>query len=195
MPAFTSQRHSFDKVVVYKLDRLSRSQRDTLTLLEEIFNANSVDFVSMSENFDTSTPFGRATIGILAVFAQLEREQIKERMSMGRDARAKSGGWMGSYHIPIGYDYLDGKLQINPYEAMQIRGSLVQPHPDPLRKLYLSICRIKDTGISMDPGISVLSGECWSLKLTLDISTIKEPGIPVIMSQFSLRILLTVPPK
>lgn len=116
-----SQRHSFDKVVVYKLDRLSRSQRDTLTLLEEIFNANSVDFVSMSENFDTSTPFGRATIGILAVFAQLEREQIKERMSMGRDARAKSGGWMGSYHIPIGYDYLDGKLQINPYEAMQIR--------------------------------------------------------------------------
>ena len=92
-----SQRHSFHKVVVYKLDRLSRSQRDTLTLLEEVFNANGVDFVSMNENFDTSTPFGRATIGILAVFAQLEREQIKERMVMGKDARAKSGKWMGGY--------------------------------------------------------------------------------------------------
>ena len=116
-----SQRHSFQKVVVYKLDRLSRSQRDTLTLLEEVFNANGVDFVSMNENFDTSTPFGRATIGILAVFAQLEREQIKERMSMGREARAKAGGWMGSFHIPIGYDYRDGSLQVNEYETMQVR--------------------------------------------------------------------------
>ena len=78
-----SQSHLFQKVVVYKLDRLSRSQRDTLTLLEEVFNANSVDFVSMSENFDTATPFGRASIGILSVFAQLEREQIKERTKMG----------------------------------------------------------------------------------------------------------------
>lgn len=116
-----SQRHSFDKVIVYKLDRLSRSQRDTLTLLEDVFNANSVDFVSMNENFDTSTPFGRATIGILAVFAQLEREQIKERMGMGKDARAKSGKWMGGLHIPIGYDYEDGHLIVNEYEAMQIR--------------------------------------------------------------------------
>lgn len=116
-----SERHSFQKVVVYKLDRLSRSQRDTLTLLEEVFDANQVDFVSMNENFDTSTPFGRATIGILAVFAQLEREQIKERMSMGREARAKAGGWMGSVHIPIGYDYRDGSLQVNEYEAMQVR--------------------------------------------------------------------------
>lgn len=116
-----SQRHSFQKVVVYKLDRLSRSQRDTLTLLEEVFNANGVDFVSMNENFDTSTPFGRATIGILAVFAQLEREQIKERMGMGKDARAKSGKWMGGLHIPIGYDYEDGHLIVNEYEAMQIQ--------------------------------------------------------------------------
>lgn len=110
-----------EKVVVYKLDRLSRSQKDTLLLIEDVFLANNCDFISMSENFDTSTPFGRAMIGILAVFAQLEREQIKERMSMGREARAKEGKWIGIKNVPIGYRYVDDALVINEYEAMQIR--------------------------------------------------------------------------
>ena len=110
------------KVVVYKLDRLSRSQLDTLFLIEKIFLANGTDFVSMSENFDTSTPFGRAMIGILAVFAQLEREQIKERMNMGKEARAKEGKWHGGATQPIGYDYdpVTDELIVNDYEAMQI---------------------------------------------------------------------------
>lgn len=112
-----------DKVVVYKLDRLSRSQLDTLFLIEKVFLANDTDFVSMSENFDTSTPFGRAMIGILAVFAQLEREQIKERMAMGKEARAKKGKWNGGSSIPIGYDYdqPNDLFVINEYEAMQYR--------------------------------------------------------------------------
>lgn len=110
-----------DKVVVYKLDRLSRSQLDTLYLIEKVFLANNTDFVSMSENFDTSTPFGRAMIGILAVFAQLEREQIKERMNMGKHARAKEGKWNGGSE-PIGYDYdiASEQLIINEYEKMQL---------------------------------------------------------------------------
>lgn len=110
-----------DKVLVYKLDRLSRSQLDTLYLIEKVFLANNTDFVSMSENFDTSTPFGRAMIGILAVFAQLEREQIRERMQMGKEARAKQGKFHGSNIIPIGYDYIDGELKTNEYEKMQIQ--------------------------------------------------------------------------
>lgn len=110
-----------EKVVVYKLDRLSRSQKDTLNLIEDEFLAHGVDFISMSENFDTSSPFGRAMVGILAVFAQLEREQIKERMSMGREARAKEGKWVGVGNSPVGYDYIDGALQINDFEAVQIR--------------------------------------------------------------------------
>lgn len=110
-----------DSIVVYKLDRLSRSQKDTLFLIEDVFLKNNTDFISMSENFDTSTSFGRAMIGILAVFAQLEREQIKERMTMGKEARVKSGKWIGSGIAPIGYDYIDGELVINDYEAMQIR--------------------------------------------------------------------------
>ena len=110
-----------EKVVVYKLDRLSRSQKDTLNLIEDEFLAHGVDFISMCENFDTSSPFGRAMVGILAVFAQLEREQIKERMNMGREARAKEGKWVGVGNSPVGYDYIDGALQINEFEAVQIR--------------------------------------------------------------------------
>lgn len=112
-----------DKIVVYKLDRLSRSQLDTLYLIEKVFLANNTDFVSMSENFDTATPFGRAMIGILAVFAQLEREQIKERLAMGKEARAKEGKWQGGATVPIGYDYKSGDdyLIINEYEAIQVK--------------------------------------------------------------------------
>ena len=113
--------NSFDVVLVYKLDRLSRSQRDTLYLIEEVFLPNNVDFVSMNESFDTSVPFGRAMIGILSVFAQLEREQIKERTTMGRMERARNGLFHGGIYFPIGYDYDNGKLVINEYEAAQVR--------------------------------------------------------------------------
>lgn len=110
-----------DKVLVYKLDRLSRSQKDTLYLIDDVFLKHNCDFVSMNENFDTSTPFGRAMIGILSVFAQLEREQIKERMAMGIEARAKEGLYNGNTNSAVGYDYIDGQLVINDFEAMQIR--------------------------------------------------------------------------
>ena len=110
-----------DCVVVYKLDRLSRSQKDTLALIEDVFLANHTDFVSITENFDTSTPFGKAMIGILSVFAQLERETIKERMSIGREARAKEGKWNGGGYVPFGYEYIDGQLIVNDFEALQVR--------------------------------------------------------------------------
>ena len=84
-----AKRKLFDTVLVYKLDRLSRSQKDTLYLIEDVFLENDIEFVSLLENFDTSTPFGKAMIGLLSVFAQLEREQIKERMQLGKLGRAK----------------------------------------------------------------------------------------------------------
>lgn len=111
---------NINRVIVYKLDRLSRSQKDTLELLEDIFLPNNVDFISMCENFDTSSPFGKAMIGMFSVFAQLEREQIRERMSLGKEARAKDGKWHGSTP-PIGYDYKNGQLIINEFESMQIK--------------------------------------------------------------------------
>ena len=118
-----SQLRVFDTVLVYKLDRLSRSQKDTLYLIEDVFNKHGVSFNSLSENFDTSTPFGKAMIGILSVFAQLEREQIKERMQLGKLGRAKSGKVFGWTKAPFGYTYNKetGIYEINELQAQQIR--------------------------------------------------------------------------
>lgn len=110
-----------DMILVYKLDRLSRSQKDTLFLIEDVFEKNGVGFTSMTENFDTSTPHGKFIIGILSVFAQLEREKIKERTMIGKDSRAKEGKWHGGRWVPIGYDYIDGFLYPNQYEAVQVK--------------------------------------------------------------------------
>jgi site-specific DNA recombinase len=113
---------NIDAVVVYKLDRLSRSQKDTLELIEEHFLKNNVDFVSITETLDTSTPFGKAMIGILSVFAQLERETIAERMRMGHIKRAENGyRTAGGNYDPAGYKRENGELIIVDDEANHIR--------------------------------------------------------------------------
>lgn len=118
-----AKRRLFDAVLVYKLDRLSRSQKDTLHLIEEVFTPNGIDFVSLNENFDTSTPFGKASIGILAVFAQLEREQIKERMQLGKVGRAKSGKSMMWARTSFGYEYNKetSEMTINQAQAVIVK--------------------------------------------------------------------------
>lgn len=112
-------------VIVYKLDRLSRSQKDTIFLLEDVFIPHNCNFISLNENFDTTTPYGKAMIGILSVFAQLERENIKERTRMGMYERVKSGLWMGGGRVPFGYDYDPEKDILVPNE-----------HADDVRKIY-----------------------------------------------------------
>ena len=92
-------------VVVVKLDRLSRSQKDTLYLIEDVFLPHNVAFISMGESFNTATPFGRAVVGILSVFAQLERENIFERTRSGMQKRVELGYWPGGGRVPFGYDY------------------------------------------------------------------------------------------
>lgn len=116
-----STQDKFDAVIVYKLDRLSRSQKHTMYMLEDVFIPNDIAFISMSEAFDTSTQFGIAMVGILSVFAQLERENIKQRTFDGRKGRAKEGKWHGGNSHPIGYDYIEGELVINDKEAEQVR--------------------------------------------------------------------------
>ena len=100
-----SEKGKIKSVIVYKLDRLSRSQKDTLFLIEDVFMPNNVDFISLNESIDTSTPYGRAMIGILSAFAQLERENIYMRTRMGMLERIKKGYWMGGGRIPFGYSY------------------------------------------------------------------------------------------
>lgn len=113
-----------DAVVVYKLDRLSRSQKDTLYLIEDCFLKNNVEFISLSETLDTSTPFGKAMIGILSVFAQLERETITERLRSGRHKMTKElGYWSGGTDAsPTGYIRLKrGQLKVNKEEAKIVK--------------------------------------------------------------------------
>ena len=92
-------------VIVYKLDRLSRSQKDTLFLIEDVFIPAGVDFVSVNERLDTGSPYGKAMIGILSAFAQLERENIFMRTRMGMRERVRAGLWPGGGKVPYGYDY------------------------------------------------------------------------------------------
>lgn len=104
-----------EAVVVYKLDRISRSQKDTIYLLEDVFMPNQTGFISLNENFDTTTPYGKAMIGILSVFAQLERENIRERTRMGMQERLSKGMWRGTTP-PYGYDYDSAKGILVPNE-------------------------------------------------------------------------------
>lgn len=117
------EKGAVDLVLVDKLDRLSRSQFDTLYMIQEIFTKNNVGLVSRAEAFDTSTPLGRTIVGILSVFAELERERIKERMKDGLEGRAKEGKYKGGSNYPLGYDYdqTTGKLVVNDYEALIVR--------------------------------------------------------------------------
>lgn len=109
-------------VMVYKLDRLSRSQRDTLELIEDHFLKNDVDFISVTETLDTTTPMGRAMIGIMSAFAQLERELIAERMRDGQIKRAEAGyATMGGDHDPAGFKRQDGELITKENEKKHIQ--------------------------------------------------------------------------
>ena len=108
-----------DVVVVYKIDRLSRALMDFAKLVE-VFDRNSVTFVSVTQSFNTTTSMGRLTLNILLSFAQFEREVIGERIRDKFAASRKKGMWMGGF-VPLGYDVKDRKLVVNEAEAATVR--------------------------------------------------------------------------
>jgi site-specific DNA recombinase len=108
-----------DVVVVYKVDRLTRSLTDFARMVE-IFDANGVSFVSITQQFNTTTSMGRLTLNVLLSFAQFEREVTGERIRDKIAASKKKGIWMGGF-VPLGYDARDRKLIVNPDEAKIVR--------------------------------------------------------------------------
>ena len=108
-----------DVVVVYKIDRLSRSLMDFARLVET-FDRHKVTFVSVTQSFNTTTSMGRLTLNILLSFAQFEREVTAERIRDKVAASRKKGMWMGGF-VPMGYDAKDRKLVINEAEAATVR--------------------------------------------------------------------------
>ena len=107
-----------DVVVVYKIDRLSRALMD-FSKLVDVFDRNSVTFVSITQSFNTTTSMGRLTLNILLSFAQFEREVIGERIRDKVAASRKKGMWMGGF-VPLGYDVKDRKLVVNKAEAATV---------------------------------------------------------------------------
>jgi DNA invertase Pin-like site-specific DNA recombinase len=111
--------HRIDVVVVYKIDRLSRSLMD-FSKLVEVFDGHSVTFVSVTQSFNTTTSMGRLTLNILLSFAQFEREVIGERIRDKVAASRKKGMWMGGF-VPLGYRVENRKLLIEESEAATVR--------------------------------------------------------------------------
>jgi site-specific DNA recombinase len=108
-----------DTVVVYKVDRLTRSLADFAKIIER-FDARQVSFVSVTQQFNTTTSMGRLTLNVLLSFAQFEREVTGERIRDKIAASKRKGMWMGGT-LPVGYDLCDRKLMINTKEAAQVK--------------------------------------------------------------------------
>jgi DNA invertase Pin-like site-specific DNA recombinase len=108
-----------DVVVVYKIDRLSRSLMD-FSRLVEVFDRQDVTFVSVTQSFNTTTSMGRLTLNVLLSFAQFEREVIGERIRDKFAASRRKGMWMGGW-APLGYEVRDRKLVVNEVDAKLVK--------------------------------------------------------------------------
>src|SRR5882672_3684703 len=113
------QSHLIDVVVVYKVDRLTRSLADFAKLVE-LFDAHGVSFVSVTQQFNTTTSMGRLTLNVLLSFAQFEREVTSERIRDKIAASKRKGLWVGG-PLPLGYQMKDGKIAIVEAEAELVR--------------------------------------------------------------------------
>ena len=108
-----------DTIVVYKVDRLTRSLTDFARIVEQ-FDGQGVSFVSVTQQFNTTSSMGRLTLNVLLSFAQFEREVTGERIRDKIAASKRKGMWMGGV-IPLGYDLLDHALILNVSEAERVR--------------------------------------------------------------------------
>jgi site-specific DNA recombinase len=128
-----------DVVVVYKIDRLTRSLMDFAKIVE-VFDAHEVSFVSVTQQFNTLSSMGRLTLNILLSFAQFEREVTAERIRDKIAASKRKGMWMGGA-VPLGYVSKDKKLVIDPEEAETVRQ---------IYKLYLDIGSVRQLKEHLD---------------------------------------------
>ena len=105
--------------MVYKVDRLSRSLADFIRMID-LFDQHQVSFVSVTQQFNTSSSMGRLTLNVLLSFAQFEREVTSERIRDKIAASKQKGMWMGG-RVPLGYDVIDKNLVVNEAEAERVQ--------------------------------------------------------------------------
>jgi DNA invertase Pin-like site-specific DNA recombinase len=122
-PAYTRMMEDieqWDALLVIKMDRIHRNSKNFMLMMEDL-SKKGKEFVSMMESLDTSTAMGRFVMDIIQRIAQLESEQIGERVYIGMEQKAKQNGGMLGFNIPYGYDYRKGKLYINPSEGATVQ--------------------------------------------------------------------------
>ena len=112
-------------LLVIKMDRIHRNSKNFMLMMEDLIKQDR-EFVSMTESLDTSTAMGRFVMDIIQRIAQLESEQIGERVYLGMDQKAKINGGMLGFNIPYGYDYQDGRLVINEKEKIIVKSIFEQ---------------------------------------------------------------------
>ena len=114
------ERDAWDTILVLKMDRIHRNSRNFMEMMESL-SAAEKDFVSATESLDTTTAMGRFVMDIIQRIAQLESEQIGERVYIGMSQKAKTGPGVLGFPAPLGYEVSDGALQINDREAVIVR--------------------------------------------------------------------------
>lgn len=112
--------NKWDALLVIKMDRIHRNSKNFMMMMEYL-KKEGKEFVSMTESLDTSTAMGRFVMDIIQRIAQLESEQIGERVYIGMEQKAKTNGGILGFNIPYGYDYTNGKLIINQNESENVK--------------------------------------------------------------------------
>lgn len=114
------EKDKWDTILVIKMDRIHRNSKNFMLMMEHLKKENK-EFVSMTESLDTSTAMGRFVMDIIQRIAQLESEQIGERVYVGMEQKARTAGGVLGFNIPYGYDYNDGKLLKNEEETRIVK--------------------------------------------------------------------------
>lgn len=154
----------WDVILVIKMDRIHRNSRNFMEMMEKL-NEWGKGFTSMQESFDTSTAMGRFVMDIIQRIAQLESEQIGERVYMGMDQKAKKGGGVLGFNHPYGYDYVSGILVPNPEESKVVRD---------IFRTYLSGLSTSEIAKHLNErGVTSKRGGEWSKQAVLKI--LKNP--------------------
>ncbi len=111
---------NWDILLVLKMDRIHRNSKNFMLMMEDL-NKYDKEFVSLTESLDTSTAMGRFVMNIIQLIAQLESEQIGERVYAGMEQKARSNSGVLGFNIPFGYDYIDHELLINSSESIVVK--------------------------------------------------------------------------
>jgi len=135
-----------DIIVVYKVDRLTRSLSDFAKLVDR-FDAKDVSFVSVTQAFNTSSSMGRLTLNVLLSFAQFEREVTAERIRDKIASSKRKGMWMGG-NPPLGYDNVDKQLVINKREAKTVRRLLDAYLEEGCVRKVIEVAQAEGLGVS-----------------------------------------------